>query len=216
MIPNAVNAETFPLIDTTDTELQRSLGLEDAFTLGFLGSFYGYEGLDTLLQAMPRILQREPRTRLLLVGGGVEEERLKAQVQRLGLGANVLFVGRVPHAEVARYYSLVDLLVFPRKSMRLTETVTPLKPLEAMAQGRLLIASDVGGHRELIRDGRTGFLFRPDDPAALAAAVGRVLDERARWPEVRAAGRQFVEDERTWRASVARYRPVYERLTKLR
>jgi len=216
VIPNAVNTEAFPLIEAPDAELQRELGLGDSFTLGFLGSFYGYEGLDTLLQAMPRILQREPRTRLLLVGGGFEEERLKAQTQRLGLGQHVLFAGRVPHAAVARYYSLVDLLVFPRKSIRLTETVTPLKPLEAMAQGRLLIASDVGGHRELIRDGRTGFLFKPDDPAALAAAVGRVLDERARWSEVRAAGRQFVEEERTWRASVARYRPVYERLTRRR
>jgi PEP-CTERM/exosortase A-associated glycosyltransferase len=214
VIPNAVNTEAFPLIEAPDAELQRSLGLEDAFTLGFLGSFYGYEGLDTLLQAMPRVLQREPRAKLLLVGGGFEEERLKAQTQRLGLGQQVIFAGRVPHAAVARYYSLVDLLVFPRKSIRLTETVTPLKPLEAMAQGRLLIASDVGGHRELIRDGRTGFLFRPDDPEALADAVGRVLDERARWPAVRAEARRFVEEERTWRASVARYQPIYGRLAR--
>ena len=117
----------------------------------------------------------------------------------------------MPHGEVARYYSLVDLLVYPRKSMRLTETVTPLKPLEAMAQGRLLIASDVGGHRELIQDGVTGFLFRPDDPAALAIAVRRVLAERERWDDIRDAGRRFVETERNWRASVARYPAVYER-----
>ena len=52
------------------------------------------------------------------------------------------------------------MLVYPRLSMRLTELVTPLKPLEAMAQGRLVLASDVGGHRELIRDGETGTLFK--------------------------------------------------------
>lgn len=211
VIPNAVNTEDFPLIGAPDAELQAKLGLGDAFTLGFLGSFYGYEGLDTLVAALPEILRFEPRTRLLLVGGGFEEERLKAQVQSLGLGERVLFVGRVPHRDVARYYSLVDLLVYPRKSIRLTETVTPLKPLEAMAQGRLLIASNVGGHRELIDDGRTGFLFRPDDPAAIAQAVRRVLDSREQWPAIRAQGRHVVETERNWRASVSRYPAVYER-----
>jgi PEP-CTERM/exosortase A-associated glycosyltransferase len=212
VIPNAVNPDAFPVISQPDVQLQQELGLSNAFTLGFLGSFYGYEGLDTLLEAMPEILRREPRTRLLLVGGGFEEERLKAQASRLGIERVVHFVGRVPHSAVSRYYSLVDLLVFPRKSIRLTETVTPLKPLEAMAQGRLLIASDVGGHRELIRDGNTGFLFKPGDPAALAAAVGKVLDRSDSGSGVRAAGRRFVEEERTWSASVARYEGVYSKL----
>ena len=211
VIPNAVNTEDFPLIREPDRELQARLGLTGAFTLGFLGSFYGYEGLDTLVASLPLILRSEPRTRLLLVGGGFEEERLKAQVQQLGLQDKVLFVGRVPHGDVARYYSVVDLLVYPRKSIRLTETVTPLKPLEAMAQGQLLIASDVGGHRELIDDGRTGFLFKPDDPAAIARAVNTVLGSRDQWDAMRAAGRHFVESERNWRASVARYPQVYER-----
>jgi len=119
-------------------------------------------------------------------------------------------VGRVPHAEVARYYSIVDLLVYPRKSIRLTETVTPLKPLEAMAQQRLFIASDVGGHRELIRDGETGYLFKPDDPAALAGAVERVLADAGRWPVMRAQGRRFVETERSWQRSASHYPGVYE------
>ena len=101
-------------------------------------------------------------------------------------------------------------------SMRLTELVTPLKPLEAMAQGRLLVASDVGGHRELIAHGRTGVLFRAGDRAALAAAVVGLVRDRARWPLLRDAGRRFVETERTWAASVARYRPVFERLARNR
>jgi glycosyltransferase involved in cell wall biosynthesis len=204
-----VSTEEFPLIDTPDPGLQAQLGLADAFTLGFLGSFYGYEGLDTLLDALPQILRVEPKARVLLVGGGLEEEKLKAQAKRLGLGDRVVFTGRVPHAEVARYYGLVDLLVYPRKSMRLTETVTPLKPLEAMAQGRLLIASDVGGHRELIEDGATGFLFGPGRPAELAAAVARVLRCRDQWDNIRANGRRYVETERTWRVSVGRYPQVY-------
>jgi PEP-CTERM/exosortase A-associated glycosyltransferase len=210
VIPNAVAIDEFPVLGAPDPGLQASLGLAGSYTLGFLGSFYGYEGLDTLVAALPEILQVEPRTKLLLVGGGYEEARLKAQVAGLGLADKVVFAGRVPHAEVARYYGLVDLLVFPRKSIRLTETVTPLKPLEAMAQGRLLIASDVGGHRELIEDGRTGFLFRPDAPAAIAQAVRSVLAARDRWDAIKQAARRYVEDERNWRVSVGRYPRVYE------
>lgn len=212
VIPNAVDVADFPLIGAADVGLQQQLGLAGATVLGFIGSFYGYEGLDTLLDAMPVILRSHSQARVLLVGGGYEEQRLKAQAARLGIADKVVFTGRVPHAEVQRYYSLVDLLVYPRKSMRLTNTVTPLKPLEAMAQGRLLAASDVGGHRELIQHERTGFLFRPDDPADLAATVLRVLSTPAAWPAVRAAGRQFVESERTWQNSVSRYRGVYSGL----
>lgn len=209
VIPNAVNPSEFKFSEAPDLALRHQLGLDDTVVLGFLGSFYGYEGLDTLLAAMPEILQHEPRTRVLLVGGGFEDERLHAQAKALGIADKIIFTGRVPHREVGRYYSLVDLLVYPRKSMRLTETVTPLKPLEAMAQGKLLVASDVGGHRELIQDGVTGYLFEPDDPQALAAAVRRVFAERNRWDEVRRAGRAYVETERNWQVSVARYEQVY-------
>lgn len=209
VIPNAVDPDAFPPIEATDRDLKTQLGFDDAFTLGFIGSFYGYEGLDVLLDALPLILEIEPRARVLLVGGGVERERLEEQAKRLGVADRVVFPGRVPHGEVAKYYSIVDLLVYPRKSMRLTETVTPLKPLEAMAQKRLLIASNVGGHRELVEDGATGFLFEPDSPAAIAEAVRRTLEARDRWDDIRSAGRRWVETCRNWQASVAKYRSVY-------
>lgn len=214
VIPNAVDPEQFPLLRQPDRELQRQLSLEGCFTLGFIGSFYAYEGLDLLIEALPQLLRIDPAMRVLLVGGGVAEPALKKRARELGVSDQVTFVGRVPHADVARYYSLIDLLVYPRKPMRLTETVTPLKPLEAMAQGRLLLASDVGGHRELIAEGRTGFLFTPDEPDSLARAVERVLASRESWPAVREAARRFVEAERNWAASVARYRGVYGSLLK--
>jgi glycosyltransferase involved in cell wall biosynthesis len=172
---------------------------------GFIGGFYAYEGLDLLLDALPALLQARPEVRLLLVGGGPQEAALRAQAQRLGVEDHVRFVGRVPHAEVQRYYDLVDVLCYPRHSMRLTELVTPLKPLEAMAQGRLLVASDVGGHKELIRHNQTGVMFKADDVPALVAAVQDLLAARERWPELRAAGRRFVELERNWQASAAHY-----------
>ena len=180
--------------------------------LGFIGSFYAYEGLDVLLRALPLLLSKIARARVLLVGGGPQEAQLKQLAAALGIADKVVFTGRVPHPDVPRYYDLIDVLVYPRLSMRLTELVTPLKPLEAMAQGRLVAASDVGGHRELIRNGETGVLFAPGDPAALAAEVARLVGSPERWPHIKAAARRFVETERTWAQSVARYAGVYERV----
>ena len=212
VIPNAVDIASFEPGGQPDPELQAQLGLQGAKVLGFIGSFYAYEGLDLLLEALPQMLQRDPSVRLLLVGGGPQDAALKAQCQALGLADKVVFTGRVPHAQVQRYYDLIDVLVFPRHPMRLTELVTPLKPLEAMAQGRLLVASDVGGHKELIEDGQTGHLFKAGDRQSLADVVMRVLSAPADWPRVQANGRRFVEDVRNWRNSAANYVPVYERL----
>jgi hypothetical protein len=106
-----------------------------------------------------------PDLRVLLVGGGPQDAQLRQLAKDLNIEDKVVFTGRVPHDQVHTYYDLLDVLVYPRLSMRLTDLVTPLKPLEAMAQGRILAASDVGGHLELIADGKTGVLFRADDPA---------------------------------------------------
>ena len=180
--------------------MKTELGLSGAVVLGFIGSFYGYEGLALLLDAMPRIHSVNPRARLLLVGGGPQESALKQRAVELGIQDKVVFTGRVPHHDVPRYYDLVDVLVYPRLAMRLTDLVTPLKPLEAMAQGRLLVASDVGGHRELIEDGVTASCSRRATRLRLPRQVLALLDEQSwRW---RAAARRFVETERNWAGSV--------------
>jgi glycosyltransferase involved in cell wall biosynthesis len=96
--------------------------------------------------------------------------------------------------------------------MRLTDLVTPLKPLEAMAQGRVLIASDVGGHRELIRHGETGLLFRAGDIASLQDTLLQLFARRELWADLRDAGRRYVQRERNWAIAVERYGPIYDRL----
>jgi len=209
VIPNAVDISDFAVGGQPDPQLAASLGLEGKTVLGFIGSFYAYEGLDLLLDAVPAMLAKRPELRVLLVGGGPQDQALRAQAERLGIAGQVVFTGRVPHSEVQRYYDLVDVLCYPRHKMRLTDLVTPLKPLEAMAQGRLMAASDVGGHKELIEDGRTGVLFTAEDPQALASKVLSLLDAPHKWQEFRLQGRRFVEAERNWAASVARYRRVY-------
>jgi PEP-CTERM/exosortase A-associated glycosyltransferase len=216
VIPNAVDIDKFPPGAPPDEALKARLGLAGKTIIGFIGSFYAYEGLDLLLDAFPHVVTDLPDVRILLVGGGPQDEALRAQAHRLGLTDKIVFTGRVPHADVNRYYDLVDVLAYPRHSMRLTELVTPLKPLEAMAQGRLLVASDVGGHRELIEHGRNGILFKAGDATALARAIVDLMRDRHLWPKLKEEGRRFVEQERNWAVSVARYRPVFEALVARR
>ena len=213
VIPNAVDIDKFAVGGVADQDLKTKLGLQGARLIGFIGSFYAYEGLDILLRAVPALTAERPDLRVLLVGGGPEDARLRQLAKDLDIVDKVVFTGRVPHEQVQMYYDLLDVLVYPRLSMRLTDLVTPLKPLEAMAQGRVLAASDVGGHQELIVDGKTGVLFKADDPQALAVKVGALADAQAEWPALRAAGREFVESERNWKASVGRYKSIYGRLT---
>lgn len=210
--PNGVDLALFGDPPPPDAPLARELGLEDAEVVGFIGSFYDYEGLDDLIAAMPMLVAARPRAHLLMVGGGPMEDSLRAQAEASPAADRIRFVGRVPHQEVERYYGLVDILAYPRKAMRLTELVTPLKPLEAMAQRRLVAASDVGGHRELIENGVTGTLFRPDDPKALADALAGMFADRADWETRRDVARAFVERDRNWSSNISRYLPVYQRL----
>lgn len=210
VVPNAVDCEAFACCAAPDPALRQSLGLDGALVLGFVGSFYAYEGLHLLLQLAARMRWRHHRLRILLVGGGPQEDALQQQVSAMGLEQVVLFAGRIAHAEVARYYSLMDVLLYPRLPMRLTDLVTPLKPLEAMAMGRLLLASDVGGHRELLGAQHAQQLFRAGDVAAMEQAVEDLLARRAEWPLLRQRARQHVVAERSWAASVARYRAVYQ------
>jgi PEP-CTERM/exosortase A-associated glycosyltransferase len=211
VIPNAVDVTSFQFGRPADPELQQRLGLQGATVIGFAGSFYGYEGLHLLIEAVRLMRPHHPKLRLLLVGGGPQEAALKAQVAKNALGDKVIFTGRVPHAEVQRYYELIDVLAYPRLPIRLTELVTPLKPLEAMAQGRIFVASDVGGHRELVRHGQTGYLCPAGDAVALQKGLQEALEQREQWPALRQQARLFVEQERTWVNSVQRYADVYGR-----
>jgi PEP-CTERM/exosortase A-associated glycosyltransferase len=212
VIPNAVDAERFVQGDGRRADLAGNLGLKGGPVLGFIGSFYAYEGLGLLLQALPAIREVFPEVRLMLVGGGPQEGYLRQLVAESGLEDTVRFIGRISHDSVQAYYDLVDIFIYPRLSMRLTEMVTPLKPLEAMARRRLVVASDVGGHRELIRNGETGVLFPAGNVVALTETVVDLLLHPERWEGLRAEAGRFIKQERTWQSCVKAYVPVYERL----
>ena len=211
--PNGVDLAMFGEPPERDHALAQELGYDaDDPVIGFIGSFYDYEGLDLLIEALPQLRRRHPGARLLLVGGGPMDAALRAQAAASPAAEAIHFTGRVPHGAIGRYYSLIDILAYPRKASRLTELVTPLKPLEAMAQRRLVAASDIGGHRELIEDGATGTLFAPDDPAACAGALAELIDDRSQWPATLARAAAQVRERHDWMANVRRYQDVYQLL----
>lgn len=210
IMPNGVDLSLFGAPTARDAALAARLGLApDTPVIGYIGSFYDYEGVDDLIAAMPLLRRTHPQARLLLVGAGPMDARWRAAAAALAEPEAVIFTGRVPHGEVERYYSLVDVLAYPRKAQRLTELVTPLKPLEAMAQRKLVAASSVGGHRELITHGDTGTLFAADDPTACAAALGQLLSARAGWEAMKDRAQAHVRARYDWAANARDYQSVY-------
>ncbi|MGB3797152.1 MAG: TIGR04063 family PEP-CTERM/XrtA system glycosyltransferase [Alteraurantiacibacter sp.] len=212
IMPNGVDLTTFGKPASRDETLARELGISPGPVIGFIGSFYDYEGLDDLIAAMPMLVERHAGAQLLLVGGGPMDADLRAQAAASPVANRIHFAGRVPHDEVERYYALTDIMAYPRKRSRLTDLVTPLKPLEANAQMLLVAASNVGGHRELIRDGKTGVLFAPDDPAACATALANLIDRKGEWDAIRKTARQHVHTHHDWATNAQRYQVVYLRL----
>ena len=218
-----------------DAELAKAWNLDGKKVIGFIGSFYRYEGLDLLIEAFARLAAKRSDIALLLVGGGEMEEELRKQIKRLSLAVDsridnlsamcnpnpkskiqnpkyhnrVLMPGRIPHNRIPGVYALVDILAYPRYSMRLTELVTPLKPLEAMAMGKALVASDVGGHQELIQHGETGLLFPAGDSKALAATLESLLDNDSLRRRLQSQGPTWVHEHHTWEITTSVYQDIY-------
>lgn len=217
VMPNGVDLSLFGQPLPRDAALAQELGLiaDDGTAcpvIGFIGSFYDYEGIEVLIAAMELLVHQHPNARLLLVGGGPCEAALREQAAKSPAARAIRFVGRVPHHEVDRYYALTDIMAYPRKQSRLTDLVTPLKPLEAMAQDKIVAASDVGGHRELVTDGVTGRLFKADSAEACSDALAALLSNRDQWDAIRAAGHHHVETRHDWARNAERYLDVYQGL----
>ena len=214
-VPNGVSLSQFGRPPARDPELAQRFGFGGKTVLGFVGSFYPYEGLEDLIAALPVIRAHRPDVALLLVGDGPSAPALRAAAAASPAADGIHFTGQVPADAVGPLYGLIDIAVYPRRASRLTELVTPLKPLEAMAQGKVVLASDVGGHRELITHGETGLLFTPGAPLALADMVLAICNDPARQDQLRQVGRRAVQHSRDWSALVARYDPVYHRLCNI-
>ena len=209
--PNAIDCRLFRPMPA-DTDLAARHRLADATVFGYVGRLFAYEGIDDLVRAFACAREKLPQARLLLVGDGDEDHTLRALVRRLGIDSSVIFAGQVPYASVQRYYSLCDVLVYPRRASRNTDLVTPLKPLEALAMGKPIVASDVGGLRELVRTDETGLLAPPSNPERLAEVLIAIGSDAARRARLGTNARRVVAEQHDWGRVVAVYQDAYRRL----
>ncbi len=210
IVPNGVDSSRFQPVPR-DESRALAIGLSNRFVIGFVGSILRLEGLATLLDAYGICQAQRSGLGLVIVGDGPERQTLEAQASRLGL-RDVVFAGRVPHGDVPSWYSIMDVLVYPRIRAVINERVTPLKPLEAMALGKVCVGSDVGGLMELIRHDDTGVIFRSGDAGDLASALLALKDDSPRMQRLREAASKFVKREREWSTIVRRYLDLYQGL----
>lgn len=215
IVRNFVDLRHFRQKQPPDAELRNKCRLTNCTVLGFIGSFYAYEGLLFLLQAATRLFEQRPHVKLLLVGGGPQAATIEQEITRRGLSERVVMTGRVPHEEIEKYYDLVDILVYPRRRMRLTEIVTPIKPLEAMAKGKNILASDVGGHREIIIDQVTGRLFEADSIDDFLVKINQMLDDEQLLSGQAENARAHVAHRHSVEMAAERYAHIFKNVLNL-
>jgi glycosyltransferase involved in cell wall biosynthesis len=215
-VPNAVDEEFLsPLPDGAGMRRKLGIGPEE-FVAGLTSSFYGYEGIDTLIDATALLRDQGTPVVLLLVGDGPERGALERRAAGHGLlaaggtgTARVLFTGRVPMSSIRQFHAVLDVFAVPRRADRVCQLVTPLKPVEAMAGGIPVIASDVKALREIVEPGVTGTLTLPENPGAWAKSLRELTYSRERRQKIGQAAQDWVSAERTWRAVTARYVDAY-------
>jgi glycosyltransferase involved in cell wall biosynthesis len=213
LIPNGIDPSALDRAER-DPALRARLGLDGRLVAGYLGNLdHWREGIDVLLRALAALRSRgREDIGVLVVGEGTRRAELEALARELGLAGRAVFTGRVPHDQVAQYYSQMDLFVNPRVDERAARLITPLKPYEAMALGLPVLVSDLPALREIVDPPRRGAVAPPADVTALAAEIARLLDDPAERVRLGEAGRDWVRRERTWGANGPRYRAAYERI----
>jgi len=210
IVPNGVDVTRF-VPRSSDDSTRGRLGLEGRTVVGYIGTFFGFEGVVDLVEALAQLIKRGRNDLAgLIVGTGATYEACRDIARRYDLADRILHPGHVVPEEVERLYSVMDVLAYPRRSFRLTELVTPLKPLEAMAMEKAVIGSDVGGLRELIQDGVTGLLHRSGDVGALAATIEKLADDPTLRRTLGRQARAWVAEQRDWKYLVRQYLPIYE------
>ncbi|MCJ7752106.1 MAG: glycosyltransferase family 4 protein, partial [Armatimonadetes bacterium] len=213
VVPNAVDTEVFTPREVS-VQQRSDLGLSEGPLVLYLGAVRHYEGVEVLLRAFSSVRSRVPRAHLAIIGAGEASQQIASLAAECGEGVTVM--PAVPHESVADFYAAADVVVYPRLSTRATELITPLKPLEAMAMAKAIVASDVGGLREILTDGVTARLVPPGSADTLAAAIVELLEDDSERRRLGEAARETVSRGSTWRQVVQRYMKVYESVVPAR
>ena len=211
VVPNAVDTDRFTPLER-DAELETILEVQGRKVIGYVGSILDYEGLELLIAAADRLRKERDDFAVIIVGDGAEYEKFQGRVTELGLEKVVRFTGRVPHEDVERYYSLIDIAPFPRLPLPVCEMVSPLKPFEALAMGKAVVASDVAALAEIIQPGVNGLLHRKGDVEDLTAQLRTLLDNDELREDLSVKGREWVTANRQWAHMSSIVSDVYEKI----
>ncbi len=210
VVHNAIDVDKFTPQERSAVLVQR-YNLHNKTVIGFIGSTRKIEGLSLLIKAAPQITRRCTDVVFLIIGDGDDLENLKKLSHQLGVASSFIFAGRIPHDKIHQYYSVIDIFTIPRIDALVNQTVTPLKPLEAMATEKVVLASDVGGLAEAIQPGKTGILFKADDVSDLAAKVIDLAQDKQKRLVIGKAAREWIIKNRQWKDMMKLYMHIYEK-----
>lgn len=208
LLPNSCDPKVFdPAKNKRNKKLAKKLGIPiNVPVIGYIGTFNSYEGLDDLMEACGRLYQSGREFRVLLVGSepnakdgvGPCSSEIIGIAKKYGFSDWLIMPGRIPHDEVAAYYSLITITPFTRKPLPVTELVSPLKPLEAMAMGKTLVVSSVEALAEMVKDNETGLVYEKGSIDDLYAKLEILFDTPALCDSFGIQARNWVEKNRTW------------------
>ena len=197
VLPNGVDTHRFTPMKS-DEDLRSELEIGEGIVIGYVGSFVKYEGLDLLVEAFAKLRGHHQNIYLLLVGDGDTRNQLEALVDQLDIRDGVRFTGRVPHDDVNRYHSIIDIAPFPRTPDIVCEFISPLKPFESMAMGQVVVGSDVAALREIITDGEHGRLFKKGDSHDLFEVLSTLVSNPEEMSRLKDSGLEWVKEHRDW------------------
>ncbi len=213
-IGNAIDSSIF-LFDFDRYKVRKYYNLINKKIILYLKGLNIYNGPDVIIRAMPQILKKHPDAHLLMVGGGPMnpmKKSLMEMVRELNLVEHITFVDSIPHEKVPMYYASADVVVVPSKRVSGVEEATSLTMQEGMASGKPVVASNIGGLKEVIgskKEKKIGILFEENNPKDLANKIIFLFDHPEVAREIGENARDYILKERTLEDNVKKVLEVY-------
>lgn len=213
VVPNGVNTEILkPKLP--NMLLKKELGIVKKRVIGYIGSVRRIEGIEYLLRAISILKKRKEDVFLLIVGSydPIYFSELNLIIKKLGITNSVKFTGLVPNSVISDYYSIIDIIVIPRKNLRVNRLVTPLKPLEAMALERIVLTSDLPALREMVKPNISGDIFEAENTLDLVDKIFKYLNDPLARNRLGKLAREYVLNNYDWNNLAEKYVLLYSNL----
>ena len=209
VLPNAVDVQRFKPDPELGAQTRASLHLTDCPLVIFVGNFYQWHDVATLLKAFAVVRETHSESRLLLVGDGGEHEKMMRLSAELGLEGVVVFTGFVSHSEISRHVNAADIAVVPVPKMETEMWLSPMKLFEYMASGKAVVASAMGQINDVIKDGVNGLLIPAGDETALANAINKLIEDAPFRAQLGKQAREDAVRDHSWEQYISRLEGVF-------